>query len=130
MKWGVVYPGVFPCFFPKQLHTALILAFISSLVVSLGCVVCPRYMNSVTFSTAVLLFDIYEQIWFELGVIRETTVRCSLIPVWMTLTFFPGHKVAREQNLCVKDLTKFKSFEWNLAYFEIYWFDETCTRFI
>ena len=37
-------------FFPKQLHAALILAYISSLVVSLRCVVCPRYLNSVTFS--------------------------------------------------------------------------------
>ena len=36
-------------FFPKQLHAALILAYISSLVVSLRCVVCPRYLNSVTF---------------------------------------------------------------------------------
>ena len=32
-------------FFPKQLHPALILAYISSLVVSLRCVVCPRYLN-------------------------------------------------------------------------------------
>ena len=32
-------------FFPKQLHAALILAYISSLVVSLRCVVCPRYLN-------------------------------------------------------------------------------------
>ena len=47
---GVVYPGVFPCFFPKQLHAALILAYISSLVVSLRCVFCPRYLDSVTFS--------------------------------------------------------------------------------
>ena len=37
-------------FFPKQLHAALILAYTSSLVVSLRCVVCPRYLNSVTFS--------------------------------------------------------------------------------
>ena len=37
-------------FFPKQLHAALILAYISSLVVSLRCVVCPSYLNSVTFS--------------------------------------------------------------------------------
>ena len=37
-------------FLPKQLHAALILAYISSLVVSLRCVVCPRYLNSVTFS--------------------------------------------------------------------------------
>ena len=36
-------------FFPKQLHAALILVYISSLVVSLRCVVCPRYLNSVTF---------------------------------------------------------------------------------
>ena len=50
VKWGVVYPGVFPCFFPKKLHAALILAYISSLVVSVRCVVCPRYLNSVTFS--------------------------------------------------------------------------------
>ena len=49
VKWGVVYPGVFLCFFPKQLHAALILAYISSLVVSLRCVVCPRYLNSVIF---------------------------------------------------------------------------------
>ena len=37
-------------FFPKQLHADLIHAYISSLVVSLRCVVCPRYLNSVTFS--------------------------------------------------------------------------------
>ena len=37
-------------FFPKQLHAALILAYISSFVVSLRCVVCPMYLNSVTFS--------------------------------------------------------------------------------
>ena len=36
-------------FFPKQLHAALILAYISSLVESLRCVVCPRYLNFVTF---------------------------------------------------------------------------------
>ena len=36
-------------FFPKQLHAALILAYISSLVVSLRCVVCPRYLNSSLF---------------------------------------------------------------------------------
>ena len=35
---------------PKQLHAALILAYISSVVVSLRCVVCPKYLNSVTFS--------------------------------------------------------------------------------
>ena len=37
-------------FFPKQLHAALILAHISYLVVSLRCVICPRYLHSVTFS--------------------------------------------------------------------------------
>ena len=37
-------------FFPKQLHAALILAYISSFVVSLRFVFCPRYLNSVTFS--------------------------------------------------------------------------------
>ena len=37
-------------FFPKQLHAALILAYSSSLVVSLRCVVCLSYLNSVTFS--------------------------------------------------------------------------------
>ena len=37
-------------FFQKQLHAALILAYISSFVVFLRCVVCPRYLNSVTFS--------------------------------------------------------------------------------
>ena len=36
-------------FFPKQLHAALILTYVSSLVVSLRCVVCLRYLNSVTF---------------------------------------------------------------------------------
>ena len=37
--------------FPKQLHAALILVYISSLVVSLRCGVCPRYLNSVTVSS-------------------------------------------------------------------------------
>ena len=36
--------------FQKQLHAALILVYISSFVVTLKCVVCPRYLNSVTFS--------------------------------------------------------------------------------
>ena len=43
-------------FFPKQLHAALILAYISSLVVSLRCVVSPRYLNSVTFSIFLLIY--------------------------------------------------------------------------
>ena len=54
VKRGDVYLGVCPCFFffffPKQLHDAVILAYISSFVVSLRCVFCPRYLNSVTFS--------------------------------------------------------------------------------
>ena len=36
--------------FPRQLHAALILAYISSFVVSLKYVVCPRYLNFVNFS--------------------------------------------------------------------------------
>ena len=44
LSWSISF------FFPKQLHAALILAYIFSLVVSLRCVVCPRYLNSVTFS--------------------------------------------------------------------------------
>ena len=43
VKWGDVYLGVFP----KQLHAALILALISSFVVSLRCVVCPGYLKKI-----------------------------------------------------------------------------------
>ena len=40
LSWSISLGG----FFPKQLHAALILAYISSL-----CVFCPWYLNSVTF---------------------------------------------------------------------------------
>ena len=40
-------------FFSKQLQAALILVYISSFVVSLRYVVCPRYLNSATFSFCV-----------------------------------------------------------------------------
>ena len=50
-KWnGELFILEISLFFPKQLHAALILAYISSLVVSLRCMVCPGYLNSVTFS--------------------------------------------------------------------------------
>ena len=49
VKWGVVYPGVFP-FFSKtapRCSDSGIYFFFSGV---LRCVVCPRYLNSVTFS--------------------------------------------------------------------------------
>ena len=51
LSWGI---SLF--FFPKQLHAALILAYISSLVVSLRCVVCPMYLNSCTFFNFLLIY--------------------------------------------------------------------------
>ena len=45
----LVYLGVFPYFF-RNSSACSDSAYISSLVVSLRCVVCPRYLNSVTFS--------------------------------------------------------------------------------
>ena len=36
-------------FFSKKLQASVILAYISSFVMSLRCVVCPRYLNSATF---------------------------------------------------------------------------------
>ena len=52
-------------FFLKQLHAALILADISSFVVSLRGVVCLRYLNSVTFSIFFLMISVSSlSAWF------------------------------------------------------------------
>ena len=42
-------------FFSKQLHAALVLAYISSFAVSSRCVFCPRYLKSVTFFSFLLI---------------------------------------------------------------------------
>ena len=43
--------------------------------------------------------DIYEPVSFKLGMIIDITELYNLIPVWMTLIFTQGHRVAGKREL-------------------------------
>ena len=90
-------------FFPKQLHAALILAYISSLVVSLRCVVCPRYLNSVTFSIFCWSISMSSlSAWF---------VMCFVFPLCI---FKPTFRLS-EFRLCMYACINYEK-QWNLLY--------------
>ena len=43
--------------------------------------------------------DVYQSIWFELGIMVDTIVICILILVYLTLTLMQGHRGVRKQKL-------------------------------
>ena len=43
--------------------------------------------------------DIYEPVWFKLGMMIETIELYSLSPVYVTLTFIQAHRDARKLEL-------------------------------
>ena len=61
--------------------------------------------------------DIYQSVWFKIGMMIDTSVLCILILVSLTFSFIQGHRSVKKQKpLCQLSHKVFNWFEWNLVY--------------
>ena len=54
-----------------------------------------------------MFLDIYELIWFKVGVMVDAIVLNIFVLIWLTLTLIQGHMNARKQKLLRQFSTKF-----------------------
>ena len=61
--------------------------------------------------------DVYELIWFQFGMMIDTTELHILILVYRTLTMVQGHRSAKKAKMCAPSISQFfYLFVWNLVY--------------